>query len=92
MSSNIEYLCPEIASVSGNHVYASASFSAAKPDVGVFHRCLEKLRALPHETFFVDDLPDNIAGARLAGLNVHHFTGYRSLADALALRGLICAA
>ena len=92
VSSNIEYLCPEIASVFGNHVYASASFSAAKPDVEVFHRCLEKLRALPHETLFVDDLPDNIAGARLAGLNVHHFTGHRSLADALALRGLICAA
>lgn len=76
VSSNIEYLCPVIANVFGNHVYTSASFSAAKPDVEVFHRCLERLHALPHDTLFVDDLPDNIAGARLADLNVNHFTGH----------------
>ena len=89
VSSNIGYLCPEVAGVFGNHVYASAMFSAAKPGVEVFHRCLNTVGVAPHAAFFVDDLLVNVTGARAAGLDAHQFTDPQSLADVLMSRGLL---
>lgn len=92
LAANIRYLCPEIAHVFGEHVYASASFGSAKPDVDVFRRCLHQLGVAPNETFFVDDLLTNVEGACLAGLDGFHYTGREALRAALTSRGMLARA
>lgn len=51
----------------------------AKPDPRIYHRALDALGALPHETLFVDDRPVNVEAAQALGLHTHRFLGRREL-------------
>jgi putative hydrolase of the HAD superfamily len=85
----IDHLLPELRPLFGEAVFASAQFGVAKPDPEVYRLCLQELGASPAETLFVDDLPENVAGAEAAGLRGHHFTAARRLAAALERHGLL---
>lgn len=83
VSDNIRYLNPAVAELFGDHIYASASFGAAKPAVNAYLRCLDRLGVNATETLFIDDLEVNVAGAINAGLHGHLFTGAESLSAEL---------
>ncbi|WP_322095420.1 HAD family hydrolase [Paraburkholderia bannensis] len=89
VATNITFLCPEVAGIFGEHVFASASFKAAKPETAVFHRCLDQLGVPPHRTLFIDDLRSNVDGARQAGLHAHQYTDSRALREVLVSCDLV---
>lgn len=89
VTDNIQYLNPAVAELFGPHVYASASFGAAKPAPHVYLRCLDGLGVSAAETLFIDDLEVNVTGAIKAGLHGHVFTGAASLSEELERRRLL---
>jgi putative hydrolase of the HAD superfamily len=73
VADHIDVLCPELPPLFGQRIYASARFKSAKPDAICYERCLAELQIRPGAVLFVDDLAENVAGARAAGLHAHHF-------------------
>ena len=51
----------------------SAEVGVAKPDARIFRIALEKLGVAPEESVFLDDSPDNVAGAWAVGMQAIHF-------------------
>ncbi len=51
----------------------SAEVKAMKPDARIFEIALEKLAALPSESVFLDDFPENVQAARSVGMQAIHF-------------------
>ena len=89
VADHIGYLNPPVARLFGSHVYASASFGAAKPAAQTYLRCLEGLGASAAETLFIDDTEANVTGAIDAGLQAYKFVDADSLSVELARRQLI---
>jgi len=79
----IGYLNPPVAQLFGPHVYASASFGAAKPAAQAYLRCLDQLGVRADETLFIDDTDTNVAGAINAGLHGYKFVSPDALAEEL---------
>lgn len=86
---HLAFLFPELAALCADKSYVSAQFHAAKPDPAVYQRCVAAAGFTPAETLFIDDSRTNVAGAKAAGLAVHHFTDAPTLAQTLAECGLI---
>jgi len=51
----------------------SAEVKAMKPDARIYQIALEKLAALPSESVFLDDFPENVQAARAVGMQAIHF-------------------
>ncbi|MBI1778889.1 MAG: HAD family phosphatase [Proteobacteria bacterium] len=83
VTDHIDEFLPELRSHFGEAVYASAELGAAKPDAEAYRRCLARLDMAPAETLFIDDLEENVAGARQAGLQAHRHTSLDALTDVL---------
>jgi len=64
-------------------VYASHIMGIIKPYPAFWRYILEKEKVSPEETFFIDDLEENIRAAGKLGLKTHLFTGAEGLAAAL---------
>lgn len=69
-------------------VFASAELGMAKPDVAIYRHAAEVLGVRPEECFFTDDRPENVEGARAAGMHAEVFTGRAPLVAALRELGL----
>lgn len=67
----------------------SHRFRVAKPDQELFRRALEVLGALPHHVVFVDDLIENVLGARTVGMRAFQFVDADSLARQLESESLL---
>lgn len=52
----------------------SAEVGLMKPDPRIYARVLGELGVLPHEAVFIDDMPENVEGARRVGLHALRFT------------------
>jgi HAD superfamily hydrolase (TIGR01509 family) len=78
---HLRTLAPELVPVFGEHLYTSSHYSARKPNPVVFERVLAAYGRQPSDAFFVDDMPDNVAGAASIGITAHL---YRSPAALLA--------
>ena len=52
----------------------SAEEGIVKPNPIIFQRALERLGVSPQETIFVDDLPQNVAGASSLGIHAIQFS------------------
>lgn len=76
-------LAPELPELFGEHLFTSSHYGARKPDPAVFERVLDRYQTGASETFFVDDMPENIAGAESLGITSHLFTGAAALHDAI---------
>ena len=83
VTDHIGYLNPPVAQLFGPHVYASASFGAAKPAPQAYLRCVEQLGAGTGETLFIDDTDANVTGAINAGLHGYKFVSAEALAEEL---------
>ncbi len=55
-----------------------------KPDPAIYRLCLEKLGASPEECVFLDDVPENAAGARAVGIPALVFRSAEEAAFELA--------
>lgn len=55
-------------------LFHSWQIGYAKPDPAFFTHIVDALGVAPDEAVFVDDLAENVAGAREAGLNAVHFS------------------
>lgn len=80
---------PDLIPLFGDAIFVSARIGAAKPDAACFMHCCTTLKVAATETFFTDDLVENVEGARQAGLIAHHFDGYQGLVQALAAHGVL---
>jgi glucose-1-phosphatase len=70
-------------------VYAlSYRIKATKPAVAIFEAAAELAGVLPEEIFFVDDLAENVAGARAHNFDAVQFTTAAALAEELRRRGI----
>lgn len=49
--------------------YYSHLVELRKPDVAIFEHVLQDAQIEPRETLFIDDMPANLAGARMAGMH-----------------------
>lgn len=54
-----------------------------KPDREIYELACRRFGVAPAQTFFIDDIAENVEGARAVGLTAIHFTGSRSLRAAL---------
>ncbi len=82
---------PALGEIFGCHLYFTWRLGGRKPARAVFERCLAGWGKRAGQVLFVDDSEKNIAGARAAGLAVHHFTGAAALVDALQSLDLVAA-
>lgn len=67
----------------------SYRFRVAKPDPEMFHRALEVVGALPAQTVLVDDLIENVIGARAIGMRAYQFRDSATLLRDLTADGLL---
>lgn len=58
----------------GGENFFSYELGLRKPDERIYRAVLERLGAEPARCFFLDDLPENIEGARAAGMEAHLFS------------------
>jgi putative hydrolase of the HAD superfamily len=58
----------------GTENFFSYELGYHKPDEQIYRAVLEHLNATPEECFFLDDRPENIAGARAVGFDAHVFS------------------
>lgn len=66
-------LCPPFAPFFAGRVHCSAMYGIGKPDPDIFRRCAAALGATPQRALFIDDKPENAAGAERAGMIGHHY-------------------
>jgi len=69
-------------------VLCSGMLGGRKPDPAVFLRALQRLRAVPSHTLFIDDLFVNVRGARQAGLHAETVRDGRGLGKVLKRYGI----
>lgn len=89
MAERLSDIVPELFPLFAGRAFASAQFGARKPDPQVYLACLAHLGVTAASTLFVDDNIDNVAGARQAGLQVHHFQNTAGLQHALTAAGAL---
>ena len=73
------------------HCTFSCYLRAVKPQPEVYQAVLTLLRATPGEVVFLDDRPENVAGAEALGIRSVHFTGPDQARAALARYGVTAA-
>ena len=66
----------------------SYEVGAIKPDPAFYRACAEAAEAPPADCLFIDDLPENVAGAEAAGLAAHLFRDVPTLVADLRSRGV----
>jgi putative hydrolase of the HAD superfamily len=70
-------------------IVSSADIGSSKPDAKAFTAAVEAAGAEPERCLFVDDTPENIAGARALGLRVLQFEDVETLDEELQALGLL---
>ena len=69
-----------------NGVFVSANYHMLKPDVKIYRRFLEESGLKGEECLFVDDLEQNVAGAKEAGMNTFRFMNdYKAVMRSLGI-------
>ncbi len=70
-------------------IVSSARLGLAKPDPHAFRAAAERVGVDPAACVFVDDRPDNVDGARAAGMRAQRFAGVDPLRALLVESGLL---
>jgi len=56
-----------------DEIVISAEVGFVKPDARIYHQMLDRLNVPPERAIFVDDFPENIAGAHAVGMQAVRF-------------------
>jgi glucose-1-phosphatase len=78
VKNSLDELFPQAAAIFAER-YCSYEFGTKKPDPDSFTRLLQTLGVAAGDTWFIDDKRSNVQGARIAGLQGHHFRSYDQL-------------
>lgn len=70
-------------------IVVSGTERVVKPDPAIYRLALDRFGVAAAAALFVDDRPENVAGAEAVGMHGHLFTGAAALADTLAAHGLL---
>lgn len=62
-----------------NAFVASCDVQMMKPDPKIYQLAMQKVKARPEETFYIDDLEENVEAARALGMAAHQFENYEKL-------------
>jgi putative hydrolase of the HAD superfamily len=69
----VDYLKREYNVEDNNHLFEKTYYSQQmflrKPNVEIFEQVIKENNLIPEETLFIDDSPQHLVGAKLAGLN-----------------------
>lgn len=69
-------------------VVSSGDVGVSKPDPRIYELTADRVGVPASACFFIDDLTENVDGARAAGMQSHHFTGdYEALNSDLRAAG-----
>lgn len=79
----LPFFAPDAVELLGDHVLVSAALGVRKPDARVFELALARYDATPQNTFFADDVLENVLGARAVGIDAHHYTTDALLDEAM---------
>ncbi len=82
----INELFPEVVAIIPEQ-YFSFEFGTKKPDPASFAKLMERMGMDPSRCWFIDDKRSNVTGAKMAGLEGHHFRSYEQLMPEVAARG-----
>ena len=77
---HVDILLPEAAAIFDLR-FCSYEFGTKKPDPESFRKLVAYLGRKPQECWFIDDKKSNVEGARIAGLQGHHFRHASLLVD-----------
>lgn len=80
----LDALVPGLPALMAPYGFVSAQFGMRKPDPALFRAVCARIGVAPERALFVDDLEENVAGARAAGMSGHVFAGRAGLEAALA--------
>jgi glucose-1-phosphatase len=81
---NLSTLAPDLVPLFGaEHLKASSHYGARKPDPEVFEAVLRAYDEPAEHTFFVDDMPINVAGAASIGITAHLYRDPAALLRAI---------
>lgn len=84
LGEHLPRVAPDLVPLFGEeHLRYSSFYGARKPDPVVFERVLEAYDEPADHAFFVDDLPENVAGAASVGITAHLYADPVSLLDAI---------
>lgn len=89
LKSEAPRILPELVALVLDRLYVSGEIGLAKPDPAAYWAVVDGCGFTVDQAYFVDDSPDNVEGARLAGLTAHHFTSAEGLASFLASHALL---
>ena len=89
MKESLHEIFPEAAEIFGEACYFSYELRAKKPDPECYRRLMARLGVDPASAWFTDDKKSNVDGARIAGLQTHHFVSEAQLRQDLRERQLI---
>ncbi len=67
----------------------SGEVGTVKPEAAIYRVLLERYRLDPAETVFVDDLKQNVDGARAVGIDAIHFRDGGDLRSEIVIRGFL---
>lgn len=70
---------------------SSCYLGMRKPDLAIYQRAIDIVGGPPERILFIDDRPENVAGAKAAGLAALHFTGADALRAGLNSLGVTLA-
>ena len=62
-----------------DRVFASCYIKMRKPEAGIYRYALKKMGVKAGEAIFIDNMEENVAGARKVGIRSILFTGYGRL-------------
>lgn len=89
MKDSLSDIFPEAARLFGEDCYFSSEFLTKKPNPESYRRLLAHLGIEASEAWFTDDKKSNVEGARIAGLEAHHFVSPAALRKEALDRHLI---
>ena len=68
--------------------FSSCYVGLRKPDAAMYRRALDILGSAPQRTLFIDDRPENVAGAEAVGIRAVRFTGAEAARTELVKLGV----
>ncbi len=80
---HLHTLAPELVELFGEHMLTSSHYRARKPDPLVFERVLAAYDTPAANTFFADDMLENVDGARSIGITAYHYGTAAGMLDAI---------
>ena len=71
-----------------DHCVLSFELGLRKPEPGIYQEAIRQSQCAPAEIFFTDDIAENIAAARVAGIDAVQFQSLEQLEGELTSRGI----